>query len=183
MSKKSISAGGKKDEIIYTAMALFFEKGYEATSVRMILDKVQGEVGMFYHYFKSKEELFQTVVERFFTDYKTQLAIIIDATATKEEVIENLLTHYQESIRKFQGLSENIHWTIQYAMSAKTVEEMKPVLIKAIEKWNTNRLEPVELIAGQILYAISATLHSDSFPLMSETEKKNILIDLLNRLL
>lgn len=183
MSKKSISAGGKKQEIIYTAMTLFFEKGYEATSVRMILDKVHGEVGMFYHYFKSKEELFQTVVEHFFTDYQKQLFLIIDKTATKEELIENLLTHYEDSIRKFHGLSGNMHWTIQYAMSAKTVEEMKPAVIKAIEKWNTNRLEPVELIAGQILYSISATLHSDSFPLMSETEKKKILIDLLNRLL
>lgn len=183
MSKKSIPTGGKKEEIIYTAMALFFEKGYEATSVRMILDKVHGEVGMFYHYFKSKEELFQTVIERFFIDYQKQLFLIIDEAATKEEFIENLLTHYEESIRKFHGLSGNMHWTIQSAMSAKTVEEMKPAAIKAVEKWNRNRLEPVELIAGQILYAISATLHSDSFPLMSETEKKNTLIDLLNRLL
>ena len=66
MPKKAILEGGKRDEIVYAAMQLFFEKGYEATSVRMILDKVHGEVGMFYHYFKSKEELFQKVVERFF---------------------------------------------------------------------------------------------------------------------
>lgn len=66
MPRKPVLEGGKRDEIISTAMQLFFENGYEATSVRMILDRVGGEVGMFYHYFKSKEELFQKVVDRFF---------------------------------------------------------------------------------------------------------------------
>lgn len=44
MPKKAVLEGGKRDEIIYAAMELFFEKGYDATSVRMILDKVGGEV-------------------------------------------------------------------------------------------------------------------------------------------
>ena len=51
MARKALLTGGKRDEIIYAAMELFFENGYEATSVRMILDKVNGEVCMFYHYF------------------------------------------------------------------------------------------------------------------------------------
>lgn len=34
----------KKDEIIYATMKLFFENGYDATFVRMILNKVGGEM-------------------------------------------------------------------------------------------------------------------------------------------
>lgn len=183
MSKKAVSRGGKKDEIIYTAMELFFEKGYEGTSVRMILEKVHGEVGMFYHYFKSKEELFQTVIQRFFEDYEEQLSAIMDETATIEEVIEGMLAHYEESIKNFHRVSAKMHWTIQYAMSAKTVEGMKPAVVKAVEKWKSKRKEPVEMIAGQILYGISATLHAESFPSLPKEEKIQILIDLVNRLL
>lgn len=35
MARKPLLTGGKKDEIMDTAMKLFFENGYEATSVRM----------------------------------------------------------------------------------------------------------------------------------------------------
>ncbi|MBQ4529783.1 MAG: TetR/AcrR family transcriptional regulator [Lachnospiraceae bacterium] len=183
MAKKAILEGGKRDEIIYVAMQLFFEKGYEATSVRMILDKVNGEVGMFYHYFKSKDELFQKVVERFFADYRQQFSSIIEEAVTKEEFFERLLEHYEEGMRKFHGISGNMHWTIQYAMSARTIEEMKPSIIKLVDKWRKRCTEPVDIVAGQVLYGISATLHSESFQVMSKDEKKQVLIDLANRLL
>ena len=62
MSRKAILEGGKRDEIIAVATKLFFTEGFEATSVRKILALVDGEIGMFYHYFASKEELFEQVV-------------------------------------------------------------------------------------------------------------------------
>ena len=40
MARKAVLEGGKRDEIIDAATELFFENGYEATSVRMIMDKV-----------------------------------------------------------------------------------------------------------------------------------------------
>ena len=66
MARKPVLTGGKRDEILESAMKLFFENGYEATSVRMIMNAVGGEIGLFYHYFKSKDELFDRVTERFF---------------------------------------------------------------------------------------------------------------------
>ena len=58
MARKPAAEGGKKEALITTALKLFMENGYENTSVRMILNEVGGEVGMFYHYFKSKDALF-----------------------------------------------------------------------------------------------------------------------------
>ena len=69
MARKPVLEGGKRDEIIDAATQLFFTEGFEGTSVRMILGRVGGEVGMFYHYFSSKEELFDIVVDRFFRQY------------------------------------------------------------------------------------------------------------------
>ena len=48
----------KRSEIIKAAQECFFEKGYEATSVRMIMKKVEAEVGLFYYYFENKAEVF-----------------------------------------------------------------------------------------------------------------------------
>ena len=37
MSRKAVTDGGKRDEIINAALNLFFEQGYEGTSVRSIM--------------------------------------------------------------------------------------------------------------------------------------------------
>ena len=64
MARKAILEGGKRDEILDKAILLFTQNGYEGTSVRMILQEVGGEIGMFYHYFSSKEELFDCAMKR-----------------------------------------------------------------------------------------------------------------------
>lgn len=183
MPKKAILEGGKRDEIIYTAMELFFKNGFEATSVRMILDKVGGEVGMFYHYFKSKNDLFQMVVEYFFKDYRNNFIKLTENCNSKEQFIESFLSYYQESMAKFSHISPNLHWTIQYSMAARTIDELGPAIAMLIEKWGTERTAPLDIIAGQVVYGISATIHSQSFEVMPIPEKKQVLGDLLTRLI
>ena len=182
MARKAILEGGKRDEIIAAATQLFFQYGYEATSVRMILDQVHGEVGMFYHYFKSKDELFQCAVEHFYQSYSTQFNQIVSVCDTKEQLIEKLLVHYSNGLQSFHGAASNIHWTIQYAFTVKTIQGMQPAVASLIAKWGTKRTESVDLIAAQLLSAISATLHSSSFSLSSEEEKKKLLLTLINRI-
>lgn len=48
---------------------VFFEHGYEETSVRMIQEEANVVTGSFYHFFPSKELLFEVVVERFLAGY------------------------------------------------------------------------------------------------------------------
>ena len=56
MKRNSKKPEVRKQELIEIAAKLFAEKGYEAVSVRDILDVVDGAPGMFYYYFKSKNE-------------------------------------------------------------------------------------------------------------------------------
>ncbi|WP_434302893.1 TetR/AcrR family transcriptional regulator [Clostridium botulinum] len=51
----------RKDELLNVAEKLFIEKGYENTSVKDIYAEVNGSFGMFYHHFKSKEEVLEEV--------------------------------------------------------------------------------------------------------------------------
>lgn len=183
MARKAVLEGGKRDEIIGAAMELFFEKGYETTSVRMILDRVGGEIGMFYHYFKSKEELFQIVVEKFFKDYRILFEEYVEECQTIKQFSVKFLEHYEMSMQKYHAISGNMHWTIQYAMSAKTISELKPSVIKLIEKIGCTRDVPMDILAGQFLYAISGTIHSESFEAMTTEQKRKELIELAERLL
>lgn len=52
------------NELLDIAQELFFQKGYEATSVNDIIDAAKVAKGTFYHYFKSKGDLLDKLVDR-----------------------------------------------------------------------------------------------------------------------
>ena len=54
----------RRDQIIEAAERLFYEKGYEQTSVQDVLDALSLSKGGFYHYFRSKIELLEAVCRR-----------------------------------------------------------------------------------------------------------------------
>lgn len=54
----------RRTEILDVAQRLFYEKGYEQTSIQDILNAIGIAKGTFYHYFSSKEALLQDFVER-----------------------------------------------------------------------------------------------------------------------
>lgn len=54
----------RKQMILETAERLFYEKGYESTSVQDILDELNLSKGGFYHHFESKLALLEAIVEQ-----------------------------------------------------------------------------------------------------------------------
>lgn len=54
----------KRIQILDTAEQLFFERGYDRTSVQDILDALQMSKGGFYHYFDAKDSVLRAVSER-----------------------------------------------------------------------------------------------------------------------
>lgn len=55
----------RKQELVRIALRQFLQQGYEKTSVRSIVKEANGEIGMFYHHFASKEEIFEAVLEQY----------------------------------------------------------------------------------------------------------------------
>ena len=182
MARKPVLTGGKRDEIINISMKLFFENGYEATSVRMIMNTVGGEIGMFYHYFKSKEELFDKVVDSFFKGYEERFGTLITKCGSPEEFIDSFLPMYFNSMSEFDKLKGNMHWTIQYAMASRTIMSLRPIVSDALSNWDINSLMPSDILAGQLLYALSATIHSKEFEKMDDNYKKKCIMLLVNKI-
>jgi len=54
----------RRAQILDAAEKLFFEKGYDRTSVQDILDALQMSKGGFYHYFDAKDSVLRAVSER-----------------------------------------------------------------------------------------------------------------------
>src|ERR1039457_3538322 len=58
----------RRDELLDTELSLFLECGYERTSVEHITQTVGVAKGTFYHYFATKQDLLEHLVERFTDD-------------------------------------------------------------------------------------------------------------------
>ncbi|MBR4224242.1 MAG: TetR/AcrR family transcriptional regulator [Oscillospiraceae bacterium] len=183
MARKPILEGGKRDEIIDTAMELFFEHGYEATSVRMIMGKVGGEIGMFYHYFKSKDMLFDQVVDRFFLNYQKSFETLISGCDTPEEFADRFLPVYSRSMDEFGRIRENMHWSIQLSMYSRTLTALLPVIEEIVKRWDIQTVTPTAMLARQLLYGLSGTLHCPVFEDMDQEDKKRSILDLIYRLI
>ena len=65
MARISKAYQERKKEIMDTAQMLFYTIGYDAVTVNTIIATIGISKGTFYHYFKSKEQLLDELVERF----------------------------------------------------------------------------------------------------------------------
>jgi AcrR family transcriptional regulator len=70
-----------REELLNTAFKLFFEKGYDNTSVNAIIKVVGVTKGAFYHYFESKEDLLTEISVRYATK---QVQFIEDTRKRKD---------------------------------------------------------------------------------------------------
>jgi TetR/AcrR family transcriptional repressor of nem operon len=58
-------ADDTKDRLVFTALQLFSEKGYESTSVSDILRAAKANSGSLYHFFPTKQDLLLEVLRRY----------------------------------------------------------------------------------------------------------------------
>ena len=78
--KKSLTAGTDvAEEILVAAASLFYERGYDATSIRDLALVAGISSSTLYHHFTNKQEILHAVVERFMRDFNAELIpILID---------------------------------------------------------------------------------------------------------
>ena len=179
MARKPVLEGGKKDEIIAAATQLFFAEGFEGTSVRKILAAVGGEIGMFYHYFASKENLFDVVVDRFFRQYALDFGIMAGNVRTPEELIDAFLPSFEAAMGKYRRVENGMHWTIRSALHERTLLSLIPVTEDLLKRFGYCGAYPLDIAAAKTVAAFSAAIHSESFQKMNETERKQLLLRLI----
>jgi AcrR family transcriptional regulator len=68
----------RRSEILDVAQELFYTKGYEKTSIKDIIDGVGIAKGTFYHYFSSKIQLLDELVERMLVQTVQMVAPIVN---------------------------------------------------------------------------------------------------------
>ena len=73
MQKKAVKDNAKKSKILSAAANCFMADGFEGTSIRKIMNEAGAEVGLFYYYFKSKDDIYSAFIESLFMDYRIKI--------------------------------------------------------------------------------------------------------------
>ena len=133
--------GETRETILKAAEKVFFENGFEKTSVKMILEEAHIVTGSFYHFFPSKEDLFEAVVEAFLKQYTQRVGNILDdetldAKQIAEKVLEELKTSGEKYYTELQG--DKLHWTVQLALHEMTLQAMEEPLVRALARLREN---------------------------------------------
>lgn len=188
MARKAILEGGKRDEILDKAILLFSQNGYEGTSVRMILKEVDGEIGMFYHYFRSKEELFDCAMKRFMQQQGELFSTLLesDHAGTPKERLQTLLKIYTESMSKFRALAnDTLHWSMKCTLHDLTIETMIPAVKSILSELCTDSANDIgiDYLAQYILKGVSGILHKENFAALPMTAQYEIIAKLICRTL
>lgn len=99
MAKKNIKK--TKSKIVSAAWKLFYEQGYEDTTIEEIIEESKTSKGSFYHYFEGKEALLGSLAYRMDEKYEELEPTIGEDMDSYEALLylnQELLTMIEESI-------------------------------------------------------------------------------------
>ncbi|MBD2452231.1 TetR/AcrR family transcriptional regulator [Nostoc sp. FACHB-152] len=103
-SSRQQQAVVRREHLVDTALALFSEQGYDATSIKQIAAAAGVAVGLLYHYFPSKSEVMKAVWERhsFLPELRVLLAVEYDEVAAR--VLENVAESFSAMLSRKEVL-------------------------------------------------------------------------------
>lgn len=149
----------KYQEIIHAASELFYENGYNQTSVNDIVKKAGISKGGFYTYFDSKESLFFSILaksDREIIQYGRDLSAGSD--------VELLLSQYIRYRLKRFLVEENrvrAKYTLEFWSSTRLSEKQKQLFAGRFAEFKTDLLSIIEL--GQRNNIYRKDILQDSF--------------------
>ena len=152
-----------KNIILHVAGKIFKQHGFSKTTIDGIARSAHKAKGSIYYYFKSKEELFQGVVEKEFQTLRSELIKAIDEGKNAKEKLTNYIIVRMKTISDLASFNEikktdYLDYLDFIGEIRKKYDNEEVVLIKSILTGGVNNREfdmnNVELTAPAILTAL-----------------------------
>lgn len=198
MKKNSKKPEIRKQELIEIASRLFEEKGYEAVSVRDILTEVDGAPGMFYYYFKSKQDIYIAAMEQYISErLERKCKMIEDTEISFEEKVPVLRSMIKEDISGYlerynpemdNSISDSSYkiWELVQMISRMIKPYSKFILQGIEEKKLSNNMgitkENAEAYAMFVLYGAWGMIYNGRFTGSDKQYKVNDILEIINKL-
>lgn len=149
----------RKAELLDTAMRLFAEKGYDNVSVRSVAREAGVASGLAYHYFDSKQRLFDAAIGHYAERCSEGMrAALDDGALSLDEKIEGAIAAATEHAAFPHGsrLHAEGNGTLHDRLSLGICEAVRPHMQAALELDAARRGAPAgdaALLASMMVYA------------------------------
>lgn len=148
-------------KILQEAFSLIAMNGYDNTSISAICERVGVKKPTIYYYFKSKEELFITLIEEFSTGDKS---IKFNLDVSKDNYAKELMKYGTVFINTYKGQPEFSKFLMELYIQSKRIQGLDSIMDAMNKAFKEELLSIVTL--GQRLGVI-------------EKEKNQIITDLI----
>ncbi len=160
----------RRQEIIDTAMKVFYEKGYEKTSISDIAREMHVAQGLCYRYFASKEALFDTALDQYAELQVRRLCANVQPDMPLSELVAKapsfLETENDDSYaEKFYHDNGNakFHWQLSLKVCAKLQPIVADFLRAAVARGEIRLADP-DTAASFFVYGQLGILLDHSLP-------------------
>lgn len=175
----------RREEFINAAEKLFKENGVVETTVNAIVKELDVAKGLFYYYFKSKDDVIEAISKKYNDSFKKSIMAHSSTNNYDEELnecIENIITSFKTMWSNLHGETANIDLTI---LSSRTIDEakqsasevLKKIFDEGIEKDVLN-IKNSEYYANTLVSGISDLIHDEN---ASIQDIKNFIMDFINQ--
>lgn len=143
--KQEIKSRETQDLIINTSFELFYEKGYNATSIPDIMKETSLSKGAFYHHFKNKREIGKKVIENIIRKRIKEGFIEPLAELNRNipelllYVFTNRIKNYSEREKALGCPANNLVGEIGY-----TEQDFRVILKSLFEEWREALINAIE---------------------------------------
>lgn len=143
--KQEIKSRETQDLIINTSFELFYEKGYNATSIPDIMKETSLSKGAFYHHFKNKREIGKKVIENIIKKRIKEGFIEPLAELNRNipelllYVFTNRIKNYSEREKALGCPANNLVGEIGY-----TEQDFRVILKSLFEEWREALINAIE---------------------------------------
>lgn len=171
-------ADERRNEILDAADELFAQKGFDGTSTNDILEKVGIARGTLYYHFKSKEEILDSLIER----YNVRLLCAAQEVASDKSIpIVERIIRVVMALNISGGSSEEImdhihkpqnalmHQKIQKVIINGVPPILTGIILEGIEQGMFNTPFPYECMEMVVIYA--TTVFDDDMITMTNEER------------
>lgn len=166
MARKQKFEGGTKNRIIEVGCKMFLENGFDGTGIRAVMEGVGADVGVFYYYFNTKDELFDEVLARLMEPYQSEFERLVEeARPDPFKGLFRFFEYLQEMADAFRSrYGENLHRSVKWSIRAHTLATVEPYaeeIVSMIVETGTTPVMDIHTSAVYLTHAIGSCYLSE----------------------
>lgn len=149
MARISKDPDERRLELIDAAERLFNQKGFESTAVSDIVKSIGVAQGTFYYYFKSKDDIFNAIVERFMEELMSELKEVqYNEKLNTKQKLEIILDKSFSFMENNEGVIFYLHTKdnaeLHERIEKKFIEYATPLAVEIVKQGIKEKLFSVD---------------------------------------